>query len=43
MKEVPSSVPVKERWIKIAEGVEGKTAKECYARFKELVAKTKAS
>ena len=42
MREVPGSVPTKERWIKIAEGVDGKSAKECYARFKELVAKTKA-
>lgn len=42
MREVPASVPTKERWIKIAEGVEGKTAKECFTRFKELCAKTKA-
>ena len=41
MKSVPSSMPTKERWIKIAEGVEGKTAKECFQRFKELCAKAK--
>lgn len=41
MKEVPASVPTKERWIKIAEGVDGKTAKECFTRFKELCAKAK--
>ena len=43
MREVPASVPTKERWIKIAEGVDGKSAKECFARFKELCAKTKAA
>jgi len=42
MREVPGTVPTKERWIKIAEGVDGKTAKECFTRFKELCAKTKA-
>lgn len=43
MKEVPASVPTKERWIKIAEGVDGKTPKECFTRFKELCAKAKAA
>jgi hypothetical protein len=38
MREFPGSIPVKERWIKIAERVEGKTAKECYERFKEVCA-----
>ena len=38
MREFPGSMPVKERWIKIAEKVEGKSAKECYERFKEIVA-----
>ena len=38
MREFPASIPVKERWIKIAEKVDGKTAKECYERFKEIVA-----
>ena len=42
MREVPASVVTKERWLKIAEGVEGKTAKECFTRFKELCAKAKA-
>lgn len=42
MRAVPATVATKERWIKIAEGVDGKTAKECYTRFKELCAKTKA-
>ena len=41
MREVPASVPTKERWIKIAEKVDGKTAKECFTRFKELCAKAK--
>ena len=43
MREIPSTVPTKERWIKIAEGVDGKTAKECFTRFKELCAKAKAT
>lgn len=43
MREVPASVPTKERWLKIAEGVDGKSAKECFARYKELVAKAKAA
>jgi DnaJ homolog subfamily C member 2 len=38
MREFPGSIPVKERWIKISEAVEGKSAKECYERFKEIVA-----
>ena len=38
MRDFPGSIPVKERWIKIAEKVEGKTAKECYERFKEICA-----
>jgi hypothetical protein len=42
MRAVPSTVATKERWIKIAEGVDGKTAKECFGRFKELCAKAKA-
>ena len=41
MKEFPGTIPVKERWIKIAEKVDGKSAKECYERFKELVAEVK--
>lgn len=41
MREYPGSMPVKERFIKIAEKVEGKTAKECYERFKEICAMIK--
>lgn len=41
MREFPSTLPVKERWIKIAEKVQGKTAKECYERFKEICAALK--
>jgi hypothetical protein len=43
MKEVPTSVAAKERWIQIAERVEGKTPKECFTRFKDLCAKAKAA
>jgi len=43
MRDVPASVATKERWIKIAESVDGKTAKECFTRFKELCAKAKAT
>ena len=41
MREFSGSIPVKERWIKISEKVEGKTAKECYERFKDICAKLK--
>ena len=46
MREIPASVPVtaeskKARWIKIADGVDGKTAKECFTRFKELCVQAK--
>ena len=41
MKKIPATVATKERWIQIAECVEGKTAKECFTRFKELCAKAK--
>ena len=41
MKKYPGSMPTKERWLKIAEEVDGKSAKECFARFKEIVAKLK--
>jgi len=43
MKSVPSTVATKERWIKIAESVTDKTPKECFTRYKELVAKAKAA
>ena len=42
MKQFPGSLPTKERWLKIAEVVDGKTAKECFERFKSIVAKMKA-
>jgi len=42
MKTFPASLPTKERWIKIAEVVEGKSAKQCFERFKVIVAKVKA-
>jgi len=41
MREFPGSIPVKERWVKIAEKVESKSAKECYERFKDICAKLK--
>lgn len=41
MREFPGTLPVKERWIKISEKVEGKSAKECYERFKEICARVK--
>lgn len=41
MKEFPASIPTKERWTKIAEVVDGKSPKECFERFKEIVAKLK--
>lgn len=43
MKQVPSSVATKERWIQIAEYVDGKTPKECFERYKEIVSKLKAN
>ena len=42
MKKFPGSMPTKERWIAIAELVENKSAKECFTRFKSIVAKIKA-
>lgn len=42
MKTVPASVPAKERWVKIGDLVDGKTPKECFERFKEIVSKLKA-
>lgn len=41
MREFPSTLPAKDRWTKIAEKVNGKSAKECFERFKELVAEVK--
>ena len=42
MKKHPGSMPTKERWIAIAGEVDDKTAKECFTRFKSIVAKLKA-
>lgn len=42
MKTFPASMPTKDRWIKIAETVDGKTAKQCFDRFKSIVARLKA-
>lgn len=41
MREVASSVAAKERWVLVSEGVEGKTPKECFVRYKELCKKAK--
>ena len=42
MKDFPGTMATKERWIAIAGVVEGKTAKECYTRFREILAKVKS-
>ena len=36
LKTFPSSLKPQERWTKIAEGVEGRSMRECVARFKAL-------
>jgi hypothetical protein len=41
MKTVPASVGTKERWIRIADLVHGKTPKECFERFKTLCSEAK--
>jgi hypothetical protein len=41
LREIPASIGTKERFVEIAKKVEGKSAKECYARFKELCARSK--
>ena len=41
MKEFGANIPTKERWISIASKVDGKNAKQCYGRFKDLCAKAK--
>jgi len=43
MKEVPGSVPAKERWTKIAALVDGRSPKECFERFREICSKVKAN
>ena len=42
MKKHPGSMATKERWVAIADEVEGKAAKECFTRFKSIIAKLKA-
>jgi len=42
MRDVPSTLTTKERWIAIAEKVDGKIARECFTRYKALCAKAKA-
>jgi hypothetical protein len=42
MKSVDPKMPTKERWVAIAELVEGKTPKECFERYKSIVAKLKS-
>lgn len=41
MREFPASMAPKERWVKIAATVTGKAPKECFERFKYIVAKVK--
>ena len=41
MRTFPASMPVKERWLKVAETVDGKEPKQCFERFKEIVSKLK--
>jgi len=36
MKEYPSSMGAKERWVKIAAMVDGQDARSCYAHFKSI-------
>ena len=42
MKKFASTMATKERWIAIAGVVDGKNAKDCFARYKSIVAKLKA-
>ena len=41
MKQYGADMPMKDRWIAIAELVTGKGPKMCFTRFKELCAKAK--
>ena len=41
MREFPGTISAKERWPLIAKYVEGKNAKACFERFKEIVALVK--
>ena len=43
MKKFGAEIDTKQRWISIAETVEGKTAKMCFMRYKDLCAKAKAA
>ena len=43
MKQFPASMSTKERWIAISGVVTGKTAKQCFDRFKTIVSKLKAA
>ena len=43
LQEFPASLPAKERWKAIGNAVEGKKAKECLARFKEIRAQLLAT
>eukprot|EP00915_Cephaloidophora_sp_WS-2016_P003780 GHVH01005065.1.p1 GENE.GHVH01005065.1~~GHVH01005065.1.p1 ORF type:complete len:518 (+),score=109.40 GHVH01005065.1:339-1892(+) len=43
MKTFPASLPAKDRWISIGQSVEGKNAKQCLDRFKEIKAKLAAT
>jgi hypothetical protein len=41
MKSVGNTLPTKEKWIAIAALVDGKNAKDCFLRYKDIVAKLK--
>lgn len=41
LKKYPATLPVKERWEKIASEIEGKTMKDCVERFKYIKEKLK--
>jgi hypothetical protein len=41
MKMVDSTMAIKERWVAISTFVDGKNGKECYLRYREIVAKLK--
>jgi len=41
MKNVDKTLPLKEKWISIGQMVDGKNAKDCFMRYKIIVAKLK--
>jgi len=41
MVEFPATMATKSRWIEISGAVDEKTAKECFIRYKSIVAKMK--